>query len=153
MKERNVVFSFFSGKVILKEKNEMLRKLLKLKIGTDQAIIDASLMQMFEIGEITHLKDLIGRDFLHFFELLPLANFFPRELPKVWVGTKITKLFKNVWKKYNLAERTLGMATSVRNFGDRVVRSVVFATAMIARLMVQLPPKPRCCVLGYDASR
>ena len=28
----------------------------------------------------------------------------------------------------------------------RVVRSVVFTTAMIARLMVQLPPKPRCCV-------
>ena len=29
----------------------------------------------------------------------------------------------------------------------RVVRSVVFATAMIARLMVQLLPKPRFCVL------
>ena len=31
---------------------------------------------------------------------------------------------------------------------DPVVRSVVFATAMIARLTVQLPPKPRFCVLG-----
>ena len=29
----------------------------------------------------------------------------------------------------------------------RVVRSVVFTTATIARLMVQLPPKPRCCAL------
>ena len=29
-----------------------------------------------------------------------------------------------------------------------VVRSIVFTTVMIARLMVQLPPKPRCCVLG-----
>ena len=30
----------------------------------------------------------------------------------------------------------------------RVLRSVVFAMAMIARLMVQLPPKPRFCVHG-----
>ena len=29
-----------------------------------------------------------------------------------------------------------------------VVRSVVVTTTMIARLMVQLPLKPRCCVLG-----
>ena len=29
-----------------------------------------------------------------------------------------------------------------------VVQSVVLTTAMIARLMVQHPPKPRCCVLG-----
>ena len=35
----------------------------------------------------------------------------------------------------------------------RVVRSVVFTTAKIARVMVELPPKPRCCVLGYDALR
>ena len=36
---------------------------------------------------------------------------------------------------------------------DRVVWSVVFTTAMIARLMVQHPPKLRCCILGQDASR
>ena len=35
----------------------------------------------------------------------------------------------------------------------RVVRSVVFTTATIARLMVQLPPKLRCCILGKDALR
>ena len=29
-----------------------------------------------------------------------------------------------------------------------VVRSVVFTTVMIARLMVRLPPKYRCCALG-----
>ena len=28
-----------------------------------------------------------------------------------------------------------------------------FSTAMFTRLVVQLPPKPRCCVLGQDASR
>ena len=40
---------------------------------------------------------------------------------------------------------------SYENFSrqrGRVVRSVVFTMAVIARLMVQLPPKPRFCVLG-----
>ena len=30
---------------------------------------------------------------------------------------------------------------------------VIFTTAMLTRLVVQLPPNPRCCVLGQGASR
>ena len=51
---------------------------------------------------------------------------------------------------FNAVERRIKiklLVTLCRQRG-RVVRSVVFTTAMIARLMVQLPPKPRCCVLG-----
>ena len=42
----------------------------------------------------------------------------------------------------------MAVVTIVKCERGRVVRSVVFATAMIAKLMVQLPPTPRCCVLG-----
>ena len=35
-----------------------------------------------------------------------------------------------------------------RRLRGRVVWSVVLTTAIIARLIVQLPPKPLCCVLG-----
>ena len=52
------------------------------------------------------------------------------------------------------AVRNLGVLnTTIGRQRGRVVSSVVFTTAMIAWLMVQLPPKPRCCVIGYDASR
>ena len=35
----------------------------------------------------------------------------------------------------------------------RVARRVGFTTVMFAGLTVRLPPKPRCCVLGEDASQ
>ena len=57
----------------------MWKKLQNLKNSTDEATIGEGLVQMPEIDENTHLKDLIGRDSLAFFELLPLANFFLRE--------------------------------------------------------------------------
>jgi len=51
------------------------------------------LVQMPEISENTHLKDLIGTDSLAFFEK-PLAECFLIDLPKVWAEVKITNCFK-----------------------------------------------------------
>ena len=120
--ERNVVFSFFSNKVSPKEKNEMWKKLQKLKNGTDEATIGEGLVQTPEIDENTHLKNLIGRDSLAFLELLPLAKFFLREPPKgpkAWVGTENYKIVQACVEKMqctnDVAERALGMATSVHN--------------------------------------
>ena len=85
---------------------------------------------MPEIGENTHLKDLIGCDSFALLELLPFANFFLRELSKAWVGKKITKFFKHVWIKRNarakLQRKAPGMAAGVhklsslpKNFGTK----------------------------------
>ena len=55
----------------------------KLKNGTDEyTVTGEGFVQIPEISENTHLKDLIGRDSLAFFQFLPLANFFLRELSK-----------------------------------------------------------------------
>ena len=97
--ERNVVFLFFSNNVSLKEKNEMWKKLQTLKNGTDEACIGEGLVQMPEIEENTHLKDLIGRDSLAFFELLPPAYLFYvnyLKVLKLGLVQKITKLFKHM---------------------------------------------------------
>ena len=51
-----------------------------------------------------------------------------------------------------LLQRVVSRRNVCRQRG-RVVWRDVFTTVMFARLTVQLPPKPRCCVLGQDASQ
>ena len=58
-------------------------------------------------------------------------------------------LFKEIHSRNIIAESCKSVKC-LSNHG-RVVRRVVF-TAMLARLTVQLPTKPGCCVLEQDAS-
>ena len=77
---------------------------------------------MPEIGENTHLTDLIGCDSLALLELLPFANVFLRELSKAWVGTKNCKIFQTGMEEMqctrDVAERAVGMATGVHNLSS-----------------------------------
>ena len=58
-------------------------------------------------------------------------------------------IFLRRFTQETLLQRVVSRRNVCRQRG-RVVQRVVFTTVMFARLTVQLPPKPRCCVLGQD---
>jgi len=78
--------------------------------------VGQGLVQMPEIRENTHLKDLIGANSLVFFEQ-PLAECFLLDLPKVWAKVEDYKLFQTYVKKMqctnDVTEKAFGMANSL----------------------------------------
>ena len=71
---------------------------------------------------------------------------FHRIHKKKYTNIFYFRFFLRKFTQETLLQRVVSRCNVCRQRG-RVVRRVVFTTAMFARLTVQLPPKPGCCVL------